>query len=105
MLCLRVIMSQMFYDIISALHRNVTMGSEGTLFQAEHVCFSFTIKNDSGSEVCTPVGSPRGIGKCYSMSHWLYYYLCIRLAQAQVEVLFEPKRLTGKYSVNCDAES
>ena len=33
------------------------------------------------------------------MSHSLYY-LCICLVQARVEVIFEPKRLTGKYSVD-----
>ena len=38
------------------------------------------------------------------MSHSLNY-LSIHLAQAQVEVRFEPKRLTGKYSVNCKVES
>ena len=62
---------------------------------AEHVCFSFTTKNDNGSEVCSPVDNFRGINEYYSMSQ-LLYYLCIRFALVQVEVLFELKQSNGK---------
>ena len=85
MLCLRVIKPQMFYDVISALHRNVTMGHGRRITlgvtMAEHACSSFFIENDNGSEVCKPVNSLRGISEYYSMSHSLYY-LYIRLVQA-----------------------
>ena len=89
-LCLQVIMHQMFY-IIFVLHQNVTVGPRRHIISgvtvAEHACSSYTIKNDNGSEVCSPVNSLRGISEYYSMSH-LLYYLCIHL---DVEVLFEPK--------------
>ena len=61
MLCLQVIMPQMFYDVISALHQNVTMGPRRLIIpgvtMAEHAyaCSSFSIKNDNGCEVCNPV--------------------------------------------------
>ena len=100
MLCLWVIMQQTVYDVISALHRNVTVGHGRRLIpgvtMAEHACSSFSIKNDNGSEVCSPVNSLRE-------NQWilfLLYYLCSCLVQAWVEVLFEPKRSTGKYSVD-----
>ena len=85
MLCLRVIMPQMFYDVISALHRNVIVGPGRRIIpgvtMAEHACSSFSIENDNGSKVCSPVNSLRGIGEYYFMSHSLYY-LCSRLVQA-----------------------
>ena len=61
---------------------------------AKHACSSFSIKNDNGSEVCSPVNSLKGISEYYSMSQSLYC-LHIRLVQALVEVLFEPKRSIG----------
>ena len=102
--CLRIIMPQMFYDIISVLHQNVTVGPRRRLIPGvtmeEHACSSFSIINDNGSEVCSSVHSSlRGISKYYSMSHSLYY-LCSRLVQAWVEVLFQLKRSTDKYSVD-----
>ena len=85
MLCLWVIMPQMFYNVISALHWNVTVGPGRHLIpgvtMAEYACYSFSIKNDNGSEVCSTVYSLRGISKYYSMSH-SSYYLCSRLVQA-----------------------
>ena len=57
---------------------------------AEHVCSSFSIENDNGSEICSPVNSLRGINECYSISHSLYY-LCIHLVEARVVILFKPK--------------
>ena len=65
MLCLRVAMLQMIY-IISALHRNVTVGSEPlpcvfchcNIWNNGRTCtFQLlrTIKNDNGSEVCNSV--------------------------------------------------
>ena len=51
----------------------VTMG--------EHACSSFSIKNDNGSGICSPVNSLIGIREYYYMSHSLYY-LRIRLVQA-----------------------
>ena len=60
----------------------------------EYTCSSFSIKNDNGSEVCSPVNSLKGISEYYSMSQSLYY-LHMRLVQALVEVLFEPKRSIG----------
>ena len=97
MLCLRVIMPQKFY-VISALHLNATVGPGRRIIpgvtMAEHACSSFSIKNDNGSEVCSPVNSLKGISEYYSMSQSLYY-LHIRLVQALVEVLFEPKRSIG----------
>ena len=98
MLCLRVITPKKFYDIISALHQNITVGPRRHIIpgvtMAEHACFSFSIKNDNGAEVCSPVNSLKGISEYYSMSQSLYY-LHIRLVQALVEVLFEPKRSIG----------
>ena len=98
MLCLRVIMPQKFYDVISALHRNVTVGPGRRIIpgvtMGEHACSSFFIKNDNGSEVCSPVNSLRGISECYCMSQSLYY-LHIPLVQALVGVLFEQKRSIG----------
>ena len=85
MLCLRVITPQMLYDVISALHQNITMGPGRGIIpgvtMAEHACSSFSIENDNGSEVCSPVNSLRGISEYYSMSPSLYY-LSIRLVQA-----------------------
>ena len=70
-------MPQMFYDIIPTLHQNVTVGPRRRIItgvtMAEHVCSSFSIKNDNGSEVCSPVNSLRGISEYYSMSQLLYY--------------------------------
>ena len=98
MLCLQVIMPQKFYDVISALHRNVTVGPGRRIIpgitMAEHACSSFSIKNDNGAEICSPVNNLKGISEYYSMSQSLYY-LHIRLVQALVEVLFEPKRSIG----------
>ena len=78
-------MPQTFYDIISALHLNITVGPGRRVIpgvtMAEHACSSFFIENDNGSEVCSPVNSLRGISEYYSMSHSLYY-LRIRLVQA-----------------------
>ena len=72
MLCLRVIKPQMFYDVISALHQNVTMGPGRRITvgatMAEHACSSFFIENDNGSEVCKPVNSLRGISEYYSVT-------------------------------------
>ena len=83
--CLRVIKPEMFYDAISALHQNVTVGPGRCIIpgviMAEHACSSFFIENDNGSEACSPVNSLRGISKYYSMSHSLYY-LHIHLVQA-----------------------
>ena len=66
----------MYYDIISALHQKVTVDPGRRIIpsatKAEHVCSSFSIKNDNSSEVCSPVNSLRGINKYYSMSHSLY---------------------------------
>ena len=84
MLCLRVITSQMFYDVISALHRNVIVGPERCIIpgvtMAEHACSSFSIKNDNGSEVCSLVNSLRGFSKYYSMSPVLQ--LCTSLSRS-----------------------
>ena len=78
-------MPQMFYDVISALHLNVTVGPGRCVIpgvtMAEHACSSFFIENDNDSEVCSPVNSLRRISKYYSMSHSLYY-LRIHLVQA-----------------------
>ena len=78
MLCLQAIMPQKnFYDFTSALHQNVTVGPERCIISgvimAEHVCSSFSIKNDHSSEVYSPVNSLRGISKYYSMLCLLYY--------------------------------
>ena len=82
MLCLRVITPQMLYNVISTLHQNITMGPGRSIIpgvtMAEHACSSFSIENDNGSEVCSPVNSLRGISEYYSMSASLYY-LSIRL--------------------------
>ena len=44
----------MFYDVISSLHRNVTVGPGRHIIPGvtmeEHACSSFFIKNDNGSE-------------------------------------------------------
>ena len=44
MLCLRVIMPQMFYDVISALNQNVTVGAGRHVIpgviMGEHACSS-----------------------------------------------------------------
>ena len=104
MLCLRVIMPQMFYNVISTLHWNITVGPGRCLIpcvtMVGRACSSFSIEKDNCSEVCSPVSSLRGISEHYSMSHSLYY-LCSHLAQVWVEVLFEPKQSKGKYSVDC----
>ena len=78
-------MPQMFYDIISALHQNITVGP-GRRFipgvtMGEHACSSFFIKNNNGAEVCSPVNSLRRISEYYFMSHSLCYLL-IHLVQA-----------------------
>ena len=77
MLCLRVITFQMFYYIISALHRNVTVGPGRCIIPgvtiAEHACSSFSIKNDNDSEIFSPVNSFRGISDYYSLPQSLYY--------------------------------
>ena len=84
-LYLRVITPQMFYNIISALHQNVTVGPRRHIIpgvtMAEHACSSISIENDNGFEVCSPVNSLRGISEYYSMSQSLYY-LCSCLVQA-----------------------
>ena len=85
MLCLRVITPQMLYDVISALHLNVTVGPGRRINPGvtigEQACSSFSIENDNGSGVCSPGNSLRGISEYYSMSHSLYY-LCIRPVKA-----------------------
>ena len=85
MLCLRVITYEMFYYIISALHRNVTVDPGRCIIpgvtMAEHACSSFSIKNGNDSEICSPVNSFRRIGDYYSMPQSLYY-LCIGLVKA-----------------------
>ena len=48
--------------------------------------------------------SINSLSKYCSMWHSLYY-LCIRPVQAWIEVLFELKQLTGKYSVDRKVES
>ena len=62
----------MFYYVISAMHQNVTVGPGRRIIPgvtvAEHVCSIFSIKNDNGSEVCSPVNSLRRISEYYSMS-------------------------------------
>ena len=65
-----------------------------TMAEHAYACSSFTIKNNNGSEVCSLLNSLGGISEYYSMSRSLYY-LCIHLAQAQVEVPFKLKRSTG----------
>ena len=49
----------MFYDVISALHRNVTVGPRRHLIpgvtMAEDAVSSFSIENDKGSEFCSPM--------------------------------------------------
>ena len=40
-----------------------------------YACSGCTIKNNNGSDVCSPADSLRGISKNYSVSHSLYY-LC-----------------------------
>ena len=105
MLCLRVITSQMFCDIISALkcHRVPGRHIIPGVTMTERACSSFTIKNDNGPEVCSLVNSLRGISEYCSVILTLLslYSPCI----ARVEVLFELKQSTGKYSVNCKIES
>ena len=63
MLCLQVITLQMFSYVISALHQNVTVGPGRRIIpgvtMAEHVSSSFSIENDNGSEVCSPINSLR----------------------------------------------
>ena len=98
----------MFYDVISVLYRNIIVGPGRCLIpgvtMVEHACSSFSTENDNGSEVCSSVSSLRGISEYYSMSHSLYYF-CSCLVQAWVEVLFEPKRSKGKYSVDIEVKS
>ena len=81
----------MFYDIISALHRNVIIGLGRQVIpgvtMGEHAFSNFFIENNNGSEACNPVNSLRGISEYYSMSHSLYY-LRTRLVQALVESPF-----------------
>ena len=68
---LQVIMPQMFYDIISTLHQNVTVGTGRCIIpgvtMAGHVRFSFTIKKDNGSEVYSPDNI-----KWRELEHWIY---------------------------------
>ena len=63
MLCLRDLTPQMLYYVISALHRNVMVGPGRRIIpgvtMAEHACSSFSIENDNGSKVCSPVNSLR----------------------------------------------
>ena len=51
-------MPQMLYNIISALHSNVTVGPGRRIIpgvtMGEHACSSFSIKNDNGSGVYSP---------------------------------------------------
>ena len=75
-------MPQMFYEVISALRRNVTVGPRRRIIpgvtMAEHACSSFSIKYVNCSEVCSPVNSLKGISEYYSMSHSLYYlHICL----------------------------
>ena len=67
----------MFYDVISALYRNIIVGPRRHLIpgvtMAEHACSSFFFENDNGSKICSPINSLRGISKYYSMSLLLYY--------------------------------
>ena len=71
MLSLQVITPQMFYDVIYALHWNVSMDPWRCpipgVTMAEDACSSFSIKIDSGCEVCSPVNGLRGISEYYSM--------------------------------------
>ena len=98
MLCLRVISFKMFYYIISALHRNINAGPGRCIIPCvtmeEHACSSFSIKNDSDSEICSPVNSFKCISDYYSMPQSLYY-IRIGLVQARVEVLCEQKQSMG----------
>ena len=68
-------MPQMLYDVISVLHRNITLGPGRCIIpgvtMAERACSRFSIKNDNVSEVCSPVNSLRGISEYYSMSRLL----------------------------------
>ena len=80
-------MPQMFYDVISALHRSVIVGPGRRIIPgvtnntvAERVFSSFSIENDHDSEVCSPVISLRRFGEYFSMP-LLLYYLCSRLVQ------------------------
>ena len=70
----------MFYYIICALHRIVTVVPGRCIIpcvtMAEHVCSSFSIKNDNDSEICSPLNSFKGIRDYYSMPHSLY---CLRI--------------------------
>ena len=82
MLCLQVIIPQKFYHVISALHRKVTVGPGRRIIpgvtKGEHACSSFSIENDNGFEVCSPVNSLRGISEYYSVSQSLYYlHICL----------------------------
>ena len=65
-------MPQMFYGVISALHWNVIVGPRKCIILGvtivEHTCSSFSIKNDNGSEVYSPVNSNRGIREYYNIS-------------------------------------
>ena len=65
-------MPQMFYNVISALHQNVTVGAGRHVIpgviMGEHACSSISIKNDNGSEVCSPVISLRRISEDYSVT-------------------------------------
>ena len=78
-------MLQIFYYVIFALQRSITMGPERHIIpnvtMAEHECSSFSIDNDNGSDISSPVNSLRWISEYYSMSQ-LLYYLCISLVQA-----------------------
>ena len=51
----------MLYDVISALHRYVTVGPGRCIIpgvtMAEHVCSSFSIEDDNSSEVFSQVNS------------------------------------------------
>ena len=76
----------MFYYVISALHRNVTVGPRRCFIpdvtMVEHACSCFAIKNDNGSEVCSPVKVSHESANIILRMLQSLYYLCIRLAQA-----------------------
>ena len=78
-------MFEMFYYMISTLHRNITVCPGRCIIpdvtMAEHACSSFSIKNDNDSEICCPVNSFKGISDYYSMPQ-LLYYLRIGLVKA-----------------------
>ena len=53
-------MPRTLYDVISALHQNVTVGPGRHIIPGVTMASSsFSIENDNGSEVCSPVNSLR----------------------------------------------